>query len=123
MWCMSIRSQNKREKQFLEDMVEWAQANGPVAEGEGYLMIHHTAGRSCVHNKILIGYYFILPLPSSLHETGGNHPLNITYHRKAFTKEFGNERDLFKKRVDELDKAGKATPPPEVMESIMTTRY
>lgn len=120
---MTVRAQNAKEKKFFEDVVEWAQAYGTVVEGEGYLMIHHSAGRSYKQNKVLIGYYFILPLPSSLHETHGNHELNITYHRKAFVAEFGNERDLFLGMVNDMQRIRKSVPQQEVLDAIAATRY
>lgn len=120
---MTVRAQNAKEKKFLEDVVEWAQAHGPVAEGKGYLQIHHVVGRSYKQNKVLIGYYFILPLPSALHDVGSNHKLNVTHHRKEFVEEFGNERDLFLGMVKKMKQAGKAIPPEEVLNAIAVTRY
>lgn len=82
---------------------------GCVITRSSEVVLHHSVGRTYVKDKVQIGELFILPLGPIFHDNG-NHPLNVTHHRKDFVEAFGMERDLFKNMVDEMVDSGLKIP-------------
>ena len=66
-----------------------------VITGSNYTQLHHVAGRTYKHHKVLIGPWFVLPLAVELHDVSSNHPLNVTHHRKLFSAEYGSQAILW----------------------------
>jgi len=85
--------------------------------------IHHVVGRTYIHNKVPIGHWFILPLEERYHDTHSPDLLNVTHFPKAFTEEFGMQRDIFAGLVDEMEKKGFYIPPADVLAAIADTSY
>ena len=117
------RQPNKFEKDFMDAVIWYGETIGGIVEGHGRIQIHHVAGKSYKNNKIHIGYWFLLPLPWSLHDPNSPDELNITKYRKRFTDEFGTQRELYFKMVDRLRRNNKPVPPLDIMGAIADTRY
>lgn len=92
---------------------------GCIVTREPNVQIHHVAGRSARHNKIDIGWYYILPLTPRLHDVSSNHPMNVTLWKNRFEKEYGTQNDLFFQMLNALMEQGKEIPvPDEVIDAI-----
>jgi hypothetical protein len=122
---MAMKQANAAQKQWMNDITEWAEHNIQVLYGGEWsnkpIQRHHVLGRSAKHNKIEIGHWFILPVPFELHDVSSNHPLNVTHNKKAFVKRFGNQRDLFLQMVEEMRDDGYELPPYDACEAIRGT--
>lgn len=105
-------------KQWMSTLAEY----GPVIEGSGPVQLHHVLGRTYKNNKILIGPWFILPLPWQYHDVHSNDPLNVTHHKHLFTQEFGLQCNLFAEMVETLQDRGYKVPSHDVLDSIAQTR-
>ena len=96
---MAMKQANAAQKQWMNDIAEWAYNNLHLMFGIRYLndnfQLHHVLGRSAKQDKVSIGHWFILPIPFDLHDVSSNHPENVTHRKKDFVKRFGNQRDLF----------------------------
>lgn len=89
-----------------------------------HCQLHHVAGATYKHNKILIGPWFILPLAKSLHDVGSDDPHNVTHHRRAFTEQHGTQASLFFKVVYAALLQGHHIPfEMDVLNAIADTRY
>lgn len=95
--------------------------HGPVIQGTGRLEIHHVVGRKGKHNKVLIGPWFILPLPWQYHDPGSNDPLNVTYFRHRFTQAFGLQTALFAQMVETIENRGNPVPDGNILQAIQDT--
>jgi len=106
-------------KQWLGIIAEY----GPVIEGSGPIQLHHVVGRTYKHNKVLIGPWFVLPLPWQYHDVHSNDPLNVTHYRHRFTDFFGQQSELFNKMCVDMENSGIVLPfDNAVMAAIMDTR-
>ena len=100
---------------------------GPEYEGRTDFQLHHVLGRSAKHNKVPIGHDFIIPVPFELHDVSSNHPLNVTHHKKAFVKEFGQQCVIFQvlhscmSQCNDFNGYSYSLPSSEVYEAIMST--
>jgi len=52
-----------------------------------------------------------------------NHELNVTHFRKRFTEVYGNQRDLWKRMITDVNFDIDCWPSEEVINAIMDTRY
>lgn len=101
---------------------------GAEYEGRTDFQLHHVLGRSAKHNKVAIGHWFVIPVPVELHDVSSNHDLNVTHHKKAFTKEFGDQRGIFQilyscmDKWNDFDSCDFTIPNREVYNAIMDTR-
>lgn len=125
---MANRPENAQEKQFRSDVVAISQIYGPVVEGnpmidKGRIQYHHVVGKSYKQNKTHIGYYFLLPLPWSLHDIDSNDQLNVTHFRKRFVAAHGTQRELYFKMIEMMKFEGMALPPTTVLAAIADTSY
>ena len=120
-----MKQANAKQKQWMNDITEWAQDNIQLVYGVNYfnanIQRHHVLGRSAKHNKVEIGHWFILPVPFELHDVSSNHPENVTHRKRNFVKRFGNQRDLFLMMVEDMRDCGYELPPADVCEAIRTT--
>ena len=122
----SVKQANTVQKKWMSDISLWA-ANGGLRMLYGddwefsQFQRHHVLGRSAKHNKVAIGHEFILPVPFDLHDVSSNHPLNVTHCKKAFVKEFGNQRWMFNEMYNSMNEEGYTMPVREVFESIVST--
>ena len=82
---------------------------------------HHVLGKTAKHNKVAIGLFFVIPVPTHLHDVSSNHPDNVTHFKKRFTQRFGPQREIFKKLCDGMKEWGFDIPPADVIEAIMDT--
>lgn len=122
---MANRNATKEEKKLLKDMVSLINDHGLGVLYHGYdgrtdYQIHHVLGRSAKHNKVHIGYNFILPVPIELHDNG-DHPLNVTHHKHAFTGEYGKQCDIHMNMINIMGVNGYDTPEQHVLDAIMDT--
>lgn len=123
---MVNRKANEAEKQFIRDMTDWVNDVGIGVLYAGYgnrtdIQRHHVLGKSAKHNKVHIGYNFVLPIPIELHDVNSNHELNVTHHKKCFIKEFGKQCDIYNHMVTMMKGYGYAVPSLEVHTAIMST--
>lgn len=122
---MANRNATKEEKQLLKDMRQLIDECGLGVLYKGYegrtdYDIHHVLGRSAKNNKVHIGYNFIIPVPTELHDNG-DHPLNVTHHKHAFTGEHGKQWEIHIKMINLLVEHGYDTPNSIILEAIMGT--
>ena len=122
--------QNKQEKEFLKAVADFHNEYGV-----GYLFgdewedspiqIHHVAGRAYKQSKVHIGHYFILPVPTAIHDVHSNHPFNVTHYRHKFTANYGMQRDLWCSMVDRMLSNGaiSTAPSDEVISAIVSSKY
>ena len=108
---MAAKKANTAQKKWMDDITLWANNGGlRLLYGDEWEFSaferHHVLGRAAKHNKIAIGHEFILPVPFELHNVSSNHPLNVTHRKKAFTKEFGKQSELFIKMIRSMDEQG-----------------
>ncbi len=122
---LKMKQANARQKRWMKDVAEWAKLNLHHLYEPKYrdhpIQIHHVLGRSAKHNKVAIGHWFILPVPFELHDVLGNHPLNVTHHKHAFTDEYGKQRELFERMVAMMGQDDYELPPVEVQLTIEST--
>lgn len=93
-----------KEKRWHNQIAKYVEKYGPVAGLPAHpIQHHHVVGRktkqrlphprSC--ESILIGPWFVIPLPFHLHDVSSDHPNNVTHHEKNFVKAFGSQRALW----------------------------
>ena len=124
-----MKQANTEQRNFMRD-ISYACEQGVIGGlyGEDYencnnWQIHHVKGRSYKHNKIAIGHWFVIPVPFELHDVNSNHDLNVTHHKKAFTKEFGLQSEIFEQLVGYMSAMGfQNLPSDQILEAIMDTR-
>ena len=104
-------------KQWLSIVAD----HGPLIHGAG-MQIHHVCGRTYKHNKVLIGPWFIIPLPFELHDVSSNHPQNVTHYKHRFTDGYGLQSELFAEMVERLRDRGIEVPDQEILDAIKDTR-
>lgn len=76
---------------------------GCVVNGDQHgLVLHHVFGYTYVHNKILIGPWYVLPLCERYHNSQMGNPFCVHIWPKRFSIEFGYQRDKFIKRINEM---------------------
>jgi len=107
---------------------DWEKLNrewGCVITGENQpIELHHVIGYKQKHNKQWIGPWFVITLAYRLHSNNSQHSLNVTYHWKAFVKEYGPQRELFKTRCDQMVEQGITLPfDDDIMNAILATKY
>ncbi len=108
----------------VSDFEDVVRAHGCIITGQNDVELHHIFGRKYKHNKLLIGPWGILPICKRLHNVMSNHPMNVTHFRHRFTAEFGTQRSLFAKLLDNLTEAGILFEvPAEVVGMIALTKY
>ena len=75
--------------------------------------VHHCAGSTFKHNKVLIGHWFCLPLAPAVHHE---------YHSgtKAFKLRYGSQAENWAVIADKYEKDQGVTIPFEVRNAIMT---
>ena len=85
--------------------------------------LHHVVGRKGKHNKVVIGHWFIIPLPVRFHDVSSGSKLNVTHYRHSFTHVFGLQSDLFKEMIESMVESGITLPfGQDVVDAIMDTR-
>ena len=131
---MATKPANAEQKRFMSSISVFIQEvglgglYGPEYENRFDFQIHHVLGRSAKHNKVAIGHWFIIPVPVELHDVSSNHELNVTHHKKAFVKEFGQQCGIFQILYSCMVQWNKYSnnnftiPSMEVYEAIMDTR-
>ena len=103
---------------------DYVDRHGPVVPGSGVIQFHHVAGRTYKHNKVLIGPYFILPIPWELHDVHSNSDVNVSHWPRKFTSKYGSQRDLWEDMVTAIvNDAFKLPFPDDVWDTIMDTRF
>ena len=121
---MASKPANSVQKKWMSDVASWA------CEGISYLygcddpkgfQLHHVLGRSAKHNKVLIGHWFIIPVPFTYHDIGEKNNLNVSYFKHNFTDEFGKQTKLFDVMVSDMILGGYDPPPLEAYQAIMDT--
>ena len=115
-----------KQKQWMQDISELIQEFGFMElYGEEFcnynFELHHVLGRSAKHNKVPIGHWFIIPVPTHLHNVMSNNPINVTHFKNRFTEKYGNQREIFSTLCDMLRDHGVEMPPNEVLNQIMDT--
>jgi len=104
---------------------DWEDLNremGCVITGRCDVQLHHIFGRTAKEKKILIGPWAILTLWWEMHDPNMSHPENVTTHRKAFTRRYGLQKDLFLARCQDIVDYGYALPFGEdVLNAIRST--
>ena len=122
---MANKAANAKQKKWMQDIVEWSTCNMGLLYGDEYdgaiPQLHHVTGRSSKQNKVHIGHWFILPVPFELHDVSSNHSCNVTHRKKAFTKRFGNQRELFKTMVLNMEEIGFRVPYIDILLAIDET--
>lgn len=122
---MANKSANAKQRQWMDDITEWAICNVGLLYGPKYdgamVQRHHVLGRSAKHNKVAIGHWFILPVPFELHDVSSNHHFNVTHCKRNFTNQYGMQRDLFLKMVESMRDYNYELPPTDVCEAIRKT--
>ena len=122
-----MKNANAKQSKLLDDMTELVNEIGfgflYGQEYQGYNAIqrHHVLGRSAKHNKVPIGHWFVIPVPFELHDVLSNHPLNVTHRKKAFTKKFGMQRDIYAKLIEAMVENCYAVPDEYILEAIQLT--
>ena len=124
---------NAKQRKWMRDISDFI---GEVGLGGLYgheyenrydFQLHHVLGRTARHNKVPIGHWFIIPVPIELHDIKySDNPLNVTTHKKAFIKEFGDQRGIFQILYSCMNKwndtgSGYEVPNIEVYNAIMDT--
>lgn len=104
-------------KQWLGIVAE----HGPVIQGEGPTQLHHVVGRTGKHNKVLIGPWFVLPLPWQYHDVASGDSCNVTHFRHNFTRRFGLQKDLFLQMVERIRATGESVPHGLILKAIEDT--
>ena len=115
----------KKHSDWIEQVVNWAQSGGLDKLGLPYepFHIHHPAGRTAKHNKILIGCWWILPIPIRLHDVHSNDPYNVTHHKKLFEAHYDDQRNMFVVMVDDMQSRSLVVPfGRDVIEAVKTWR-
>lgn len=120
-----MKQPNAKQKRWLKDIADFVRKNGHVIEYAGLpdVQLHHTCGRSYIHNKIAIGHWFVLPIPFNLHDVSKEDaPLHVGSYPKSFTEHYGKERDIFARMVENM-RPDYDVPPDDVLKSISDTRF
>lgn len=113
---MNSKPSKAVEKEWLGRVAEY----GCVVTRESNVIVHHCVGREGKQDKHHIGRLFVLPLAHRLHDNG-NHPLNVTHHRKDFVSQFGSESSLFRAMCLDLLEDGPIPITEEEMRAIVNT--
>ena len=123
---MVMKQANAAQKKWMSDITEWAENNIQILYGDEWsnkpIQRHHVLGRSAKHNKVEIGHWFILPVPFELHDVSSNHDLNVTHRKKAFTREFGKQFQLFEKMCLSMEDYGYNMPDFKTYNAIWMTK-
>lgn len=123
---MATKPANAAQKEWMTAIADFASTDLYVLYGDEFdqtpFQLHHVMGRSAKNNKVAIGHEFILPVPFELHDVNSNHPENVTHHKKAFVKRFGNQRDLFNDLFSVMRAQGYVVPSMDIYNAIMDTR-
>lgn len=106
---------NAAQKKWMKDVAEWAEEKGGLYKmalpyGDGTFQIHHVAGRSAKQSKVAIGHWYILPLPSMLHDVASDHPQNVTHHKASFEEWYGEQCWLWHSMVNMMRDEGYEIP-------------
>ncbi len=120
-------TQKTPEKQWHELIAQYVKVRGSVLGGgmkTEPIQYHHVAGRTYKQNKVLIGPWFVIPLPFSLHDVSSNDSLNVTHHRHAFSEAFGSQRDLWLDMIEWFKKRDIELPfGDDVITAVMDSKY
>jgi len=121
------KNANTKQRKWMSDIAEFASDQGLyLIYGDKYhdspFELHHALGRSAKHNKVAIGHWFIIPVPTELHKVLSDHPDNVTHFKHRFTDRFGSQRSIFDEMYAAMCVDGYAVPPDEVHNAIMDTR-
>ena len=126
MLRMSTKPANTAQKKWMNDITDWAEHYIDKLYGHDYMSCiiqrHHVLGRSAKQNKVAVGHYFILPIPFMLHDVSSNHPDNVTHHKKAFVRQFGDQRHIFGVMYRDMKEQGYNVPDISIYDAIMSTR-
>lgn len=126
MWYKNKPS--SAEKQFMKDVADLASdiglsfLYGDEWDNRYNFQIHHVVGRSYKQNKVAIGHWFILPVPTQLHDPNSNNRLSVTRYKNAFTEQFGSQKSLYSALLIEMKERGYILPPLNVINAIQSTR-
>ena len=119
-----MKQANGKQKLFMSDIAHWCENCDGIATlygadwADSPFHIHHVKGRSFKHKKTQIGHDFIIPVPIALHDVHSNHPLNVTHFKKAFTRNFGSQVNLFMKMIEHMKLLGYSVPSEEILNII-----
>lgn len=103
---------------------DYVRRHGPVVKGRGVVQFHHPKGRKYKHNKVLIGPWWIIPLPWELHDVASDNEFNVTHYPKRFIKEYGQQSILWLGMIYTLMNEGYTLPfSQDVIDAILDTRY
>lgn len=124
-----MKQANAAQKRWMKSIADFIENEslgilyGPEFEGRKDFQLHHVLGRSAKHNKVAIGYWFIIPVPIELHDVHSNHPDNVTHFKKNFVKRFGQQCGIFQCLVGCMQQFGEydMNVPDEVYAAIMDT--
>ena len=123
---MALRTENKKEKDWRKAITEYTNFHGlgflyPSYKNRIDYQRHHVLGKSYKQNKVLIGYYFIIPVPFELHDISSDHQNNVTHFKKRFVAAYGKQRCIFKHLVSSMRSDGYEVPPDDVLDAIEAT--
>jgi len=117
---------NSAQREWMKTIASWCRDIGfdDRALNAPYdFQLHHVVGRKGKHNKVAIGEWFIIPLPTRLHTVGSGSELNVTHYRNRFTDAFGLQSELFKEMIESMAKCGITLPfGPDIINAIEDTR-
>lgn len=120
-----MKQANAAQKKWMSDIADWAINNIGMLYTSEYddaiPQLHHVLGRSAKQNKVVIGHWFILPVPFELHDVSSDHPLNVTHNKKAFTAMYGMQRALFDSMYYSMINQGYTVPTNEINLAIQET--
>ena len=121
------KNANTKQRKWMSDIADFANDNGLcILYGDKYhkstFELHHVLGRSARHKKVRIGHWFVIPVPTELHNVLSDHPDNVTHFKRRFTDRFGSQRSIFAEVHNAMCVYGYDVPPDEVYNTIMDTR-
>jgi hypothetical protein len=117
------------EQRWHEMIAKCTEKWGPVAGNPVYpIQHHHVTGRKSrqrhpkTHESILIGTWFVIPLPEYLH-MGTENPNSIAVSKKNFVRTFGKQSGLWnlqRQRIMAMD-IGELPFGSDVVDAILAT--
>jgi hypothetical protein len=85
-----------KEKKWHNQIAKYTEKYGAVAGLQQHpIQHHHCVGRTYRENKILIGTYFVIPLPFYLHDVSSDDENNVTHYPRNFVRAFGKQSSLW----------------------------
>lgn len=89
---------NAAQKRWMDEVAKV----GPIVNGSGRLELHHVVGVTAKHNKVAIGHYWLLPLPSELHALTGTPEFDERVFGFVLGGRFDAEKLLFQNLLKKI---------------------